>query len=211
MRGVKLRARCFTRCQDDRDSSSHGNFVARANTDICQNAGTRRFDLDRRLVGFDFHERLAFGNRLAFGFEPLEQSAGLLRHAERGHDYVGGQRDLSSIVQVFQFNGFIPYSLQRARIVEIGLRLVCRRKLAEGCEICLTATNSFSAGKRVITSQPSLVTTTSSSKGARLIAAHSSSRFANLKRMRGAGNAIESWLEFVLVHDRRSFNRQLIE
>jgi hypothetical protein len=43
------------------------------------------FDLDHRLIGFDFEERLALGDALAFFFSPGQEFAGFLRHFERGH------------------------------------------------------------------------------------------------------------------------------
>jgi hypothetical protein len=70
---------------------TNGHFITRLGDDLGQNAGGRRFDLDGGLVGFDLHERLALGNRLTFGFEPFEERARLLCHAERGHDDIGRQ------------------------------------------------------------------------------------------------------------------------
>jgi hypothetical protein len=64
-------------------------LVTRLGGHARQSPGSRRFDLDGRLVRFDFHQRLALGYYLTFGFEPLEQSSGFLRHAEGGHDHVG--------------------------------------------------------------------------------------------------------------------------
>ncbi len=74
------------------------------------------------------------------------------------------QRFNSSRVNAFNASTF--HSVQRARIVQIRLGLARRRQLAAGCEIMCSGDQNFSDGKRVITSQPSLVTTTSSSSRA---------------------------------------------
>jgi hypothetical protein len=97
----------FTRRKDDCDSVSDWNFISSASRDICQSPRCGRFDLYRSLVGFDFHERLAFGNRFAFGFEPFEQSAGLLCHAKSGHDDIGRQITLGSKIQHVRFKKFV--------------------------------------------------------------------------------------------------------
>ena len=83
----------FTRRQDQSDRPADRNFIAGLRKDLSQSTGRRRLDLDGRLVGFNFHQRLTLGNRLAFGLEPLEQNSSLLRHAEGGHDHVGCQID----------------------------------------------------------------------------------------------------------------------
>ena len=89
MRVLKRSRSCyFAGRQDDRDSISDGNFISDGGSDICQNSRGGRFDLHRGLVGFDLHERLALGNRLAFSFEPIEQRSFFLRHSQRRHDHV---------------------------------------------------------------------------------------------------------------------------
>jgi hypothetical protein len=85
----------FARRQDQRDRPTHWHFITGFRRNPRENTGSRRFNLYRSFVSFDFHQRLAFGHRLTFGFEPLEQCSRLLRHAESGHDYIGRQNNLS--------------------------------------------------------------------------------------------------------------------
>ena len=85
----RSRSCCFARREDNGDFISDRNFISSGSGDICQNPGSRRFDLHRRLVGLDLHERLTLFYRLTFGLEPLEQNSSLLRHAEGGHNYIG--------------------------------------------------------------------------------------------------------------------------
>ena len=85
----RRRSRYFAGRKDNRDSISDRYFISNGSSDICQNARGGRFDLHRGLVGFDLHERLALGNRLAFGFEPIEQRSFFLRDSQRRHDYIG--------------------------------------------------------------------------------------------------------------------------
>ena len=105
--------RCFTWCQNCRDTISDRDLVAGLRNHLSEHAGRRCFDLDCRFVGLNLHERFALGDRLPFGFEPLEQLAGLLRHAEGGHDYVGRQVSLGSRVQMFKVQ-FVNPSLALA-------------------------------------------------------------------------------------------------
>jgi hypothetical protein len=83
------RSRHFTRRKDDCDFISDWNFISSGSRDICQNPGSGRLDFHRSFVGLDLHERLALGNRLAFGFAPMKKGSFFLRDSQRRHDYVG--------------------------------------------------------------------------------------------------------------------------
>jgi hypothetical protein len=79
----------FARREDHCDFIADRNLISSGSSDICQNPRGGRFDLHRGLVGFDLHERLALGNSLAFGLEPIEQRSFFLRDSQRRHDYIG--------------------------------------------------------------------------------------------------------------------------
>jgi hypothetical protein len=85
----RSRTRYFARRQDDGNSISYWNLISWKSGDVSQNPRGGRFDLHRGLVGFDLHERLTLGHRLAFGLEPIEQRSFFLRDSQRRHDYIG--------------------------------------------------------------------------------------------------------------------------
>ena len=57
-----------------------------------KNSFRRRFNLYNRFVGFDFEERLTFGDAVPFLFAPGNELAGFLRHLEGGHYDAEGHR-----------------------------------------------------------------------------------------------------------------------
>jgi hypothetical protein len=79
----------FSCRQDQRNRLTHRDLIAGLSGYASQGSGSRRLDLHRGFVGFNFHERLTLGHGLTFAFKPLEQGSRLLRDAERRHNHVG--------------------------------------------------------------------------------------------------------------------------
>ena len=75
--------------EDERDRLADGDDVARLRGHLAQDAGSRRLDLDGRLVGLDLEERVALPDRIAGRPEPLQDLAGVLRQLEGRHDDAG--------------------------------------------------------------------------------------------------------------------------
>ena len=86
--------RLFAGRDDPRDRLSDRNIGALGRLDSRENAVGGRFHFDDRFVGFDFEERLALGDAVAFLLPPGEELAGFLRHLEGGHDNAEGHSRL---------------------------------------------------------------------------------------------------------------------
>jgi hypothetical protein len=69
---------------------SDRNVGARYGLDARQNTIGGRFDFDYRFIRFDFKERFAFRDAVAFLLPPAEKLAGFLRHLEGGHHNAEG-------------------------------------------------------------------------------------------------------------------------
>src|SRR5207253_925242 len=74
---------------DDRDRPPDGHHVALLRGYITHDAGRRRLDLDRHLVGLDLDDRLTLAHGVPRALEPVHDLAGLLRQLQGGHDDVG--------------------------------------------------------------------------------------------------------------------------
>ena len=89
VRSLRLsRSHHFAWRKDNGDFISYRNFISRGSRDICQNPSRPAFDLHRGLIGFDLHQRLALGHRLAFGLQPIKQRSFFLRDSQRRHDHI---------------------------------------------------------------------------------------------------------------------------
>ncbi len=77
--------RFLARIHDPGDRLAYGYDVSFAGLHARQDSVGRRFNFHDGLVGFDFQQRLALGNGVAFFFSPGDQFAGFLSHLERGH------------------------------------------------------------------------------------------------------------------------------
>src|SRR5258706_1109891 len=71
---------------DQRDGLPDRHDLALASGHVVERAGCRGLDLDGDLVGLDLHERLALRDRVAWGLDPAQDLAVILRQLQRRHD-----------------------------------------------------------------------------------------------------------------------------
>ncbi len=76
-------ARGFFGREDDGNHLRHRHLVAGRGAHLREDAARRRFEVYRRLVGLDHHQRLALGDALALSLAPLDDLAGILGYAQR--------------------------------------------------------------------------------------------------------------------------------
>jgi hypothetical protein len=77
---------------DPRYRLTNRNVGALGRRDSREDAVGRRFDFDDGFVGFNFEERLPFGDAVTFLLPPGNELAGFLRHLESGHNNAEGHR-----------------------------------------------------------------------------------------------------------------------
>ena len=91
----------FSGHAEHRDRRSDGDADPFADDDAQQFAGAFGLDGNDRLVGLDLDERLAVGDRVAFGHEPFQDRAFLHRIRQPGHDYFAGHNASQRRLQSF--------------------------------------------------------------------------------------------------------------
>ena len=83
---------CFVGGEDERDRLSDRDHVAISRGHVAKKSGGRRLDLGGDLVGLDLYERLTLRHRVAWGLEPVQDLAALLRQLQRRHDDARGHQ-----------------------------------------------------------------------------------------------------------------------